>query len=262
MEEKIIFSNSKEQTLAGILVVPAGAGPFPAIVLCHGFTGWMNEPRWPKLSQALVAAGYAVLRFDFTGNGDSEGELSDGTVQQEESDLLMAIEYLHKKNYIDKERVGVIGHHMGAAIAILAARDNSKIRAIAGLSTLILYDNYGKHSFAPHMDEIGRKRYFMYNKIHYDGIVRVHKITKTFVESLQGTNLEQEVKKVHQPILFVYGTMDETNQSPELIEKLFEAANEPKYIEFIDGADHNFTRKPHEQDVIVKTVHFFKTVFK
>jgi uncharacterized protein len=262
MEEKIIFSNTKEQTLAGIIEMPAGAGPYPAVVLCHGFTGWMNEPRWPKLSQALAKAGYAVLRFDFTGNGDSEGQLSEGTVAQEVDDLKAALDFLGRKNFIDKERIGVVGHNLGGSIALITAGTDPRIKAVAGLSTLVLYENYAKHSFAPFMAELARNRYFMYNKIHYDGRVRVHKITKSFVESLQGTNLEAEVKKVTQPIMFVYGTADETNQAPELIEKLFSAANEPKFIEFIDGADHNFTRKQHEEEAITKTVLFFRQVLK
>ena len=74
MQQACYFSNEGQQ-IAGTVHIPDGPGPFPGVLLCHGFTGQRIEAHFifVKMSRALEQAGIASLRFDFRGSGESEG---------------------------------------------------------------------------------------------------------------------------------------------------------------------------------------------
>ena len=75
MPEELIHFTNEDLRLYGMLHRPEGAGPHPAVMILHGFTGQRIEPHrlFVKLARQLVAAGIAALRFDFRGSGESEG---------------------------------------------------------------------------------------------------------------------------------------------------------------------------------------------
>jgi dipeptidyl aminopeptidase/acylaminoacyl peptidase len=123
MERTISFT-SDGLALRGILHMPEGAGKHPGLVLCHGFGGSCRGAGHPELAKALEQAGYAVLRFDFRGCGQSEGRRGDVIVDEEIADLSHAIDFLETQPHIDAARIGVIGASLGGSVAIeVAARD-------------------------------------------------------------------------------------------------------------------------------------------
>lgn len=123
MEQAIGFT-SDGFALKGFLHQPGGAGKQPGLVLCHGFGGSCRGAGHPELAKALEQAGYAVLRFDFRGCGQSEGRRGDVIVDEEIADLSHAIDFLQTQPYVDAARIGVIGASLGGSVAIeVAARD-------------------------------------------------------------------------------------------------------------------------------------------
>ncbi|MEO6952624.1 MAG: alpha/beta fold hydrolase [Polyangia bacterium] len=113
--------------LKGTLSLPRGKGPFPAVLF---ITGSGPEDRDEQvfdhkpflvISDALVRAGIATLRFDDRGTGTSGGTTKNMTVSDNARDALAEIEYLAKRPEIDRKRVGLIGHSEGGLIAPMVA---------------------------------------------------------------------------------------------------------------------------------------------
>ena len=136
LEEKVIFPNfAARLRLAGSLTVPAGAGPFPAVVLLSdlgaqdrdGRPADQSEPtaaNYPLLSllaDYLTRHGVAVLRLDDRGMGLSEGNTATTTTTQRVTDAQAALNYLRTRPEVDLLHLGLIGHGEGANVALLAA---------------------------------------------------------------------------------------------------------------------------------------------
>ena len=111
-------------TLEGLLHLPDGAGPFPCIVVCHPhpqYGGDMYNNVVGALVRAAIDSGFAALRFNFRGTGESEGTHAGG--QAEPGDVKAACAFLAEQPEIDSGRVALAGYSFGAAMALLASAD-------------------------------------------------------------------------------------------------------------------------------------------
>ncbi len=256
--QKISFRNDKGYDLIGVIDKPEGKGPFPAVINCHGFTGTKDVHFHPGLSRELCKKGFVALRFDFTGNGESEGEFSEGNITQEVTDIKKAVDLLSTLDYVDKERIGISGHSMGGAVVTYACTKDNRIKAVAALSPSVNWKEYVEQNFSRYDDELKRDGFFIYRKKHHDGTEREYKITKEFVDSRIIFNILKTIKEVKQPVLMLCGTDEGFDSSEELIRELFAEANKPKELEVIDGADHCYTKADHRKKVIRKVIWFFE----
>lgn len=127
--ETITFQ-SGDVTLAGTLDMPAGEGPFPAIVTVHGSPPLTRNDIYNlRISHFFVQNGFAVLRYDKRGAGESEGEWPNvGTHEEGEAnvhilaaDALAGVEFLKNHDLIDPNRIGLVGHSQAGWIIPLAA---------------------------------------------------------------------------------------------------------------------------------------------
>lgn len=111
-------------TLEGLLHLPDGAGHFPGIVVCHPhpqYGGDMYNNVVGALVRAALGSGFAALRFNFRGVGESEGTHSGG--KAEPDDVRAACAFLAVQPEIDSGRVALAGYSFGAAMALLASAD-------------------------------------------------------------------------------------------------------------------------------------------
>ena len=128
---RVTFKNSRGLALAGRLLLPASAGPHPAVVFAHGWGSGKDSPRNAAVAEALRALGFATFLFDFTGHGESEGTEADSTLEQQADDLGAALDAIQGLDEIDGARVGLAGASSGAAAALLAAARDARVRALA-----------------------------------------------------------------------------------------------------------------------------------
>lgn len=139
--EEVVFQ-SGEITLAGTLTLPDGEGPYPAVVLLSGSGGQNRDgevegffPGYRPsrfLAEALTPEGFAVLRYDERGIGQSTGEHHAASTADFADDAEAAIDYLLSRDDIDPQHIGLIGHSEGANItAMVAARNPNVAFAIA-----------------------------------------------------------------------------------------------------------------------------------
>lgn len=130
--EAITLENHGEK-IFGILHRPLVSGRVPAVVICPGFAGnKCGKFRiFVTLGKELAKLGIAVLRFDYRGAGDSEGEFRDLTLEGKTSDTIKCLEFLANDPQIDPERLGLLGRSLGGVIAVLTARRYSNIKSLA-----------------------------------------------------------------------------------------------------------------------------------
>jgi predicted phosphoribosyltransferase/dienelactone hydrolase len=128
---RIAFKSSTGLALAGRLLVPDTAGPHPTVVFAHGWGSGKDSPRNRAVAEALRKVGVAAFLFDFTGHGESEGTPEDSTPAQQVDDLIAALDTLEGLDDVDRRRLGVVGASSGAAVAVLAATRDPRIRVLA-----------------------------------------------------------------------------------------------------------------------------------
>ncbi len=139
--ENVTFKNDKAGiTLAGTLTLPAKEGTFPVVVLISG-SGAQNRDEeifghkpFLVLSDYLTRNGIAVLRYDDRGTAASGGDFSKATTADFATDVEAAVQYLQSRKEVDPQKIGLIGHSEGGAIAAMVAARNSIVNFIVLLA--------------------------------------------------------------------------------------------------------------------------------
>jgi len=131
MEERVTFP-SDGLTLAGILHVPEGRGPRerrPAFLVLHGFGSSKNAGNSTAAAKLLEGLGYAALRFDMRGCGESEGTRGRVICLEQVEDAKNALSFLATRPEVDPRRIGLLGASFGAAVAVYTAGVDPRVAA-------------------------------------------------------------------------------------------------------------------------------------
>jgi len=113
----IRFTLDLTYKLEGEFLIPKGKGPFTTVILVHGFLGFMHQKQFKVISERLVAAGYAVCRFDFScGQGESEGAFEQGRISNWKKEMFQVISYVKQQSFVSK--IVLLGHSLGGALAL------------------------------------------------------------------------------------------------------------------------------------------------
>jgi hypothetical protein len=135
MKERAVSFLSGRLSLEGILTMPKGASPFPAVAICHPhplYGGSMYNNVVCAVSEALTQASLASLRFNFRGVGGSQGEFGNGIGEGE--DVKAAISFMSTMREIDSDRIGLAGYSAGAGFALPTILNDERIKAVAAIS--------------------------------------------------------------------------------------------------------------------------------
>jgi hypothetical protein len=135
MKKKRVSFSSGGLVLEGILAIPEGAGPFPAVIVCHPhplYGGSMDNNVVNSLSETLTQASLVSFKFNFRGVGGSQGEFGQGISEQE--DVEAAISYIGTVKEVDSKEIGLAGYSAGAGFAIPVGFNDDRIKALAAVS--------------------------------------------------------------------------------------------------------------------------------
>ena len=123
-------------SIEGMLHLPQDAtDKAPGVVVCHPhprYGGDMNNDVVLALVSGLVEDGFAALRFNFRGVGNSEGAFDWGSGETDDADA--ALETLSLRDEVDGSRLGIVGYSFGAAVAIQSATDSTMSQAVAAIA--------------------------------------------------------------------------------------------------------------------------------
>jgi alpha/beta superfamily hydrolase len=131
---KVSFSSGR-LLLEGILAIPEGAGPFPAVIVCHPhplYGGSMDNNVVHSLCETLTQASLTSFKFNFRGVGGSQGEYGQGIGEQE--DVEAAISFISTVKEVDSKRIGLAGYSAGAGFALPVGFKDARIKALAAIS--------------------------------------------------------------------------------------------------------------------------------
>ena len=135
MEKIRVTFPSGELFLEGIVAIPQGAGPLPAVIVCHPhplYGGSMDNNVVCSLSQTLTKASFVSFKFNFRGVGGSKGEFGQGIGEQ--ADVEAAISFISTLKEIDSARIGLVGYSAGAGFALPTGSSDGRIKALAAVS--------------------------------------------------------------------------------------------------------------------------------
>ena len=135
MSQTAVSFSSGQLLLEGVTSVPAGEGPFPAVLVCHphpSFGGSMDNGVVVGICEALLERSIMTLRFNFRGVGKSEGAFGHGVGEAE--DVKAALDFLAGDTKSDPGRLGLAGYSAGAVFGIPVAVKDERVRALAAIS--------------------------------------------------------------------------------------------------------------------------------
>lgn len=231
--EKINFINASGYELSGRLELPADRHPHSYAVFAHCFTCSKNFSATKNISRALTTAGFGVLRFDFTGLGDSDGDFADTNFSGNVDDLLAAVDYL-KEHY--KAPTLLVGHSLGGAAVIYASAKADSIKAVATIGAPS-DTKHVKHLFGNQLEAIIENGEAT---VQLSG--REFKIKEQLLRDLNEQMLTKTLKELRKPILIMHSPQDAT-VGIQHAEQLYHAAIHPKSFVSLDGADHLLMNK-------------------
>ncbi|MGQ9903870.1 MAG: alpha/beta hydrolase family protein [Anaerolineae bacterium] len=260
-EQAVSFQNH-DQRLWGMLHLPHGDGPHPAVMLLHGLTGSRIESHrfFVHLARALAARGIAALRFDFRGSGDSEGEFQDMTAPGELSDAKAGLDWMVAHPALDSARLGVAGVSLGGMIAAqLAGRNPSLVRGLVLLAALADTTLFGataqqtaQQSGASPLEALARDGYYL---------LWGYPLGMGFVQTIFEQKPLEDVKRYRGRALIIHSAGDPTvpYQHAELYK---EALGDRAALHKLDSQTHVFDEPPAERQAIELTVNWFKELFQ
>lgn len=194
------------------------------VVIGHGVTGNKDRPWLVALAEELARSGIDALRISFAGNGDSEGRFEDSTISKEVEDLGAVLDRL------DGRAIVYAGHSMGAAVGVLCAKRDPRIKRLVSLAGMVHTQAFAEREFGALKPVEG----FMWDKpdcplgrTYMDDMARI----RTVVD---------HAPEIHVPWLWVHGTADDVVPFQDS-KDIFERANEPKQLIELPGADHVFS---------------------
>jgi len=229
--ERITFTGHSGETLSARLDLPEGPHLATA-VFAHCFTCGKDIPAARRIAGRLAAMGLAVLRFDFTGLGHSEGEFENTSFTSNVQDLVKAAEYLAQRNLPPSL---IIGHSLGGAAVLRAAGQIDSIKAVTTIGAPFDPEHV-THNFADALPEIIAKGAA---EVSLGG--RPFRIGRDFVKDVQEEQLAPAIASLNKALLVLHAPRD-TIVSIDNAANIFMAAKHPKSFVTLDDADHLISR--------------------
>lgn len=230
--EKITFPGSRDEALAARLDRPDGDTRGYAL-FAHCFTCSKDTLAAARISDALVAQGFAVMRFDFTGLGGSGGDFANTDFSSNIGDLLKAADFL-RSHY--RAPSLLIGHSLGGAAVLAAAGAIPEARAVVTIGAPAEPAHVAVH-LAAARPEIEAKGIA---EVSIGG--RPFRIRKGFLDDIESHKLKAEIAGLRKALLVFHAPRDEI-VGIENAEQIFKAAKHPKSFVSLDGADHMLNGK-------------------
>lgn len=248
MKEQIHFDNQWGEKLAGTLHRPKtslGKG----VVLGHCFTCSRHTGILRQLAEDLSRQGFLALRFDFSGNGQSEGIFAHSTYSKQISEMKTAVEFLTAEGAI---WIGTAGHSMGGLISFLTGAQTDSIKAVCALASR-LTGFRAMHFLGREQRESLQRT----GEVVFNSRGRSLKLTNDFFADAGNFNPPDLIKSWNKPLLVVHGDNDEIIPVDEAY-RVRDMGKDRVDLEIVSNADHMFSREQDRRDISKFTVRWFK----
>ncbi len=230
--EKFTFPKSNGQELAARLDMPIG-NPQSYALFAHCFTCTKDIFAANRIAKGLTDHGIAVLRFDFTGLGASEGEFANTNFTSNVEDLVAAADHMRKT--LNAPEI-IIGHSLGSAAVLSAAKHIPESKAVITIGAPA-DPSHVVHNFEGSIKEIedtGEAEVLL--------VGRPFRIQKQFINDVKEQNLKKDIETLKKALLVFHAPLDQT-VGIENAADIYNAAKHPKSFISLDDADHLLTKR-------------------
>jgi putative redox protein len=226
--ERVTFPGAFGYDLSGRLELPTDGAPVACALFAHCFTCGKNLKAAVRISRALCSRGIAVLRFDFTGLGESEGDFADTNFSSNVADLVAAGRFLSEE--LAPPSI-LVGHSLGGAAVLHAAHELPSVRAVATIAAPAEPSHLLRHmeSTRAEIEAAGQAT------IRLGG--RPFTIKRQFLDDLEETRMRPVVENLNRALLIFHSPADRA-VGIENAGILYDMARHPKSFVSLDQADH------------------------
>lgn len=241
---KFEFENTAGEILAGSLERPDRDSDIRSYALfAHCFTCGKDIVAASRISRALAARGIAVLRFDFTGLGNSGGDFANTNFSSNVDDLVRAAEALTAEHAAPEM---LIGHSLGGAAVLSAARRLDSVRAVVTIGAPATA-RHVRRLFADHEDTIVKE-----GEARVSLAGREFPIRKQFLEDIDTYDSSEEIRRLGAALLIFHSPVDEVVSIDEAA-RIYRSALHPKSFISLDRADHLLSRS-EDSEYVASTI--------
>ncbi|KAL5572467.1 hypothetical protein UlMin_022064 [Ulmus minor] len=251
-QQKVVVPNKHGEKLMGLL---NDTGSVEIVILCHGFRSTKEHTTMANLAVALEKEGISSFRFDFSGNGESEGTFQYGHYQREADDLHAVIQHLSGANRIIS---GILGHSKGGDVVLLYASRYHDVSTVVNVSGR--YDL--KRGIVERLGEDFLER------IREKGYIEVkdkngnvnYRVTEESMMDRLATDMHAACLQIDKEcrVLTVHGSADEIIPVEDALE--FSKIIPNHKLSIIEGADHGYTS--HQAELASIVLDFIKAGLK
>ncbi|MED6174012.1 hypothetical protein PIB30_064925 [Stylosanthes scabra] len=248
LQQRIVVPNKHGEKLVGIF---HDSGSKEIVVLCHGFRSSKEATSIVNLAAALENARISSFRFDFSGNGESDGTFQYGHYWREADDLHAVTQYFRGSN---RDVAAIVGHSKGGGVVLLYASKYHDVKLVVNLS--------GRYDLKAGIEERLGKDYM--ERIKKDGFIDVtrrsgsfdYRVTEESLMDRLGTNMHEACLNIDKDcrVLTVHGSSDTIIPVQDALEFAKIIPNHKLHI--IEGADHPYTN--HQDELTSVVVNFIK----
>jgi uncharacterized protein len=205
----------------------------PAVITCHGLFSSKHSDKFLHIAESFSREGFAVVRFDFGGCGESTGDIADTTVTRRMQELAAVIRHLSGHAKLSG-RYGILGSSLGGYVGLLYAARHPDVAALSVWATPCDLISISKN--IPQADLL--------------------KLKQEFFSDARKYNLTAAVSGM-QSVQVIQGREDEIVpwRHAELI---YQAVHDPKELIFLPGADHSISQPQQRRQAIVHSLAWFK----
>jgi putative redox protein len=240
--ERFDFPNASGERLAALLDRPTGA-PRAVALFAHCFTCGKDIRAAKRIAEGLTARGIAVLRFDFTGIGASEGEFANTNFSSNVADLVAAADHLRK---VERAPALLIGHSLGGAAVLAAASEVPEARAVATIAAPA-DPSHVTGLLKGHVAEIRAQ-----GEVEVTLAGRPFRIRREFLDDVSGQRLDAKIAELRKALLVLHAPTDDL-VGIDNASHIFLAAKHPKSFVSLADADHLLS-KPRDAAYVADVV--------
>ncbi|KAJ0864744.1 putative feruloyl esterase [Helianthus annuus] len=247
-EQKIVIENKHGEKLVGLL---HETGSKDVVILCHGFQSSKENNTMMNLASALEKEGISAFRFDFAGNGESEGTFQYGNYCREADDLHSVIQHFNGNNRVTR---AILGHSKGGNVVLLYASKYHDVRCVINVS--------GRYKTEGGVEERLGKGFMQ--KVKENGFIDVksktgevlYRVTEESLMDRLNTNMHEACLQIDKDckVLTIHGSDDSIVRVEEALEFAKVIPNHKLHI--IKGANHGFSK--HQDELISNVLSFIK----
>ncbi|UCC81933.1 MAG: OsmC family protein [Gemmatimonadota bacterium] len=230
--QRLTFPGATGDVLSGRLELPVDEKPIGYALFAHCFTCSKNYKAVVDISRALAQARIGVLRFDFTGLGESEGDFSDTTFSSNVEDLIAAAQYMEREW---EAPAILVGHSLGGAAVLQAAHHIPTCQAVVTIGA----PAEPQHVIRQLKSSLNQIQECGSAEVEFAG--RAFTIKKEFLEDLDRQNMEGVIRTLGRALLVFHSPADAV-VGAENAATIYETAREPKSYISLDEADHLLSR--------------------